>query len=64
LHPTLLIISREFQNSSTKKIGEAGAGVKGRSASEIPSYVLEYKSEIRNLEMGERVSDIMSVSWD
>jgi hypothetical protein len=64
LHPTLLIISREFQNSSTKKIGEAGSGVKVDSTSEIPSYVLEYKPEIRRLEMGERVSDIMSASWD
>jgi hypothetical protein len=64
LHPTLLIISREFQNSSTKKIGEAGSGVKADSASEIPSYVLEYIPEIRRLEMSQRVSDIMSASWD
>jgi hypothetical protein len=64
LHPTLLIISREFQNSSAKKIGEAGSGVKADSASEITSHVLEYKPEIRKLEMGERVSDIMSVSQD
>jgi hypothetical protein len=61
LHPTHLIIGREFQNSSAKKIGEAGSGVKGDSGSEILPYVIEYKPEIRKLEIGEIVSDIMTV---